>query len=145
MAGDKIVTEEGATWMVHRAMGGAFGFEDDLRAVADVLRLESENIAGIYAKRTGRTMDEMLALMDAETWMSAVEAKAAGFTDEIATSDQGEKPSPRVAALAPPIAAAIDSTRKVVASLATMKREVVLSKYRLGAGSASARAGTAPK
>lgn len=83
MAGDKITMSPGATMMVHEAMGGAFGYADELDAVAEVLRLETKNIAGIYSKRTGCTMEDCLSMMADETWMDAKQAKEAGFCDEI--------------------------------------------------------------
>ena len=143
MAGDKITMGKGSQMMIHRAMGGAFGFENDLRAVADVLSLLSGTIADIYAGKTKKTREEMLALMDAETWMDPEAAVASGFADEIVADKPEEKPARKVTAQAPPIVAAIDSTRKVASSLAAMRREVTLSKYRNGAGSAASRAGPA--
>jgi ATP-dependent Clp protease protease subunit len=141
MAGDKIVTSEGATWMVHRAMGGAYGFEDDLRAVADVLALESANIAGIYAKRTQQSLADIEQWMKDETWMDAATAKARGFTDEIASTEPvGQGTPKKAAALAPHLIAAIDQTHRIAASLATMRREVKLSQCRNGASPVAIRA-----
>jgi ATP-dependent Clp protease protease subunit len=145
MAGDKITMGHGSQMMIHRAMGGAYGFESDLRAVADVLGMLSGTIADIYAKRTGKSRDEVLALMDAETWMDPAKALELGFADEVVTEEPMEEPKSRATSMAPPVVAAIDQTRKIAASLATMKREVILSKYRNGAGSGAARAGTAQK
>lgn len=88
MAGDTIITAPAATWMIHEAWSIALGRADDMRSMADVLDLQNRSIAETYAERTGKPVDEMLALMAAETWMSAQEAKDLGFTDEIAREDE---------------------------------------------------------
>lgn len=90
MAGDKIITSPVATWMVHEAWSMAMGRAADMRAMADLLDLENRTIAETYAKQTEGTVDEMLALMDAETWMNAQTALDKGFTDEIAEDDTGD-------------------------------------------------------
>ncbi len=87
MAGDKIITAPVATWMVHEAWTIAMGPAADLRKTADLLDLENNTIAETYAKQTGGTVDEMRALMTAETWMNAQQALDAGFTDEISADD----------------------------------------------------------
>lgn len=89
MAGDKIITAPEASWMIHEAWGGAMGEAADLRAYADLLDMQNADLASIYAKRTGGTVDDMRALMAATTWMTAADAKARGFTDEI-SGDSGD-------------------------------------------------------
>jgi ATP-dependent protease ClpP protease subunit len=89
MAGDKIVTAENATWMIHEAWGGAMGNAGDMRAIADVLDGENKAIAGIYAARTGQPASSFwtrpapsaadpspaaTGLMASDNWMSAEEA-----------------------------------------------------------------------
>lgn len=84
MAGTKIITASPATWMVHEVSAFAWGRAAEMRAMAEVLDIENRAIASIYAARTGKTEAEMLDLMAAETWMSAKDALAKGFTDEVA-------------------------------------------------------------
>ena len=90
MAGDRIVTNPVATWMIHEAWSGSMGNAADMRAMADVLDLESQTIAETYARQTGGTPDAMRELMIAETWMNAEQALELGFTDEIGTEDPEE-------------------------------------------------------
>lgn len=90
MAGDKIITAAMANWMVHEAWGIAAGPAGDLRAYADLLDLQNEDIAGAYARKTGSPIEEMRALMAAETWMSATKALELKFTDEIAEEADDE-------------------------------------------------------
>lgn len=91
MAGDKIITSPVATWMVHEAWTIALGRAEDMRATADLLDLENTTIAETYAAQTGSTVEEMLALMEAETWMNAQTALDKGFTDEISKGEDDEE------------------------------------------------------
>ena len=50
---------------------------------AEVLRNANNTIANAYRHKTGKTQEELLALMDNETWMTAQKAKELGFIDEI--------------------------------------------------------------
>jgi ATP-dependent Clp protease, protease subunit len=83
MAGDDIEIAEGAELMIHRAMGGVFGYAPDLRKEADLLDQVSGDIAGIYAARTGQPLETIMDLMEAETWMNADDAKQAGFVTKV--------------------------------------------------------------
>lgn len=92
MAGDRIITAPAATWMIHEVWSGVVGRASDMRATADVLDMENVTFAETYAKRTGQSVEDVRGWMAAETWMSAADAKARGFTDEIAeapASDDG--------------------------------------------------------
>jgi ATP-dependent Clp protease protease subunit len=111
MAGDKIITAATATWMIHEVSAIAFGRAEDMRAMADLLEKENCIYAETYAKRTGGKVDEILALMNAETWMNAEEAKASGFTDEIA--DAETQPEAAAAARNPVIAVAAQTSSVV--------------------------------
>lgn len=97
MAANQIRIAEGAWFMIHDAWGMAMGSADKLENWADVLRKTSATIAGIYSKRSGLDRKKVVALMEAETWMTAAEAKGFGFVDEIipasskAAASAGEK------------------------------------------------------
>lgn len=98
MAGDRIITAPAATWMIHEVWAGVIGRASDMRAMADTLDMENATFADTYAKRTGQNVDDVRSWMAAETWMNASEAKARGFTDEIAEADPSNN-SADVAAL----------------------------------------------
>lgn len=83
MAGSKITMAENALLMIHNASGVVMGNAEDMRQLADTLDKIDGTIAATYARRTGKPAGEMAALMDAETWFTAAEAKEAGFIDEI--------------------------------------------------------------
>lgn len=83
MAGSKITMAENALLMIHNASGIVMGNAEDMRQLADTLDKIDGTIAGTYSRKTGAPVEDMAALMDAETWFTAAEAKAAGFIDEI--------------------------------------------------------------
>lgn len=83
MAADEVRVASNALVMIHNPWGGVLGEADDLRSYADLLDKMRDNIATVYVDRTGIDRDEVLALMDAETWLSADEAKERGFADKV--------------------------------------------------------------
>lgn len=84
MAGDRIVMARNSTMMIHDGMGIAIGNAADMRELADLLDKTSDNIASIYAERSGKPADHWRGLMRAEQWYSAEEAVGAGLADEVA-------------------------------------------------------------
>jgi len=92
MAGDRIITSPSGMWMVHEAWTFACGGSGDLRKTAEVLDICNGSMAIAYAARTKRSLEQCRAVMAAETWMSADEALALGFTDEVACPDCGKAP-----------------------------------------------------
>lgn len=87
-ASDEIVMAEGAMYMVHRAWTFAWGNKNDILETAALLEKIDGTLAGQYAAKTGGSVEDMLAVMDEETWMTADEAVAAKFVDRIATSEK---------------------------------------------------------
>ena len=81
MAGDDVIMRTGALMMVHEASGITFGDADEHRRGVEWLERESAALASIYAEKTGGTVEEMRALMQAETWLTASEAVEQGFAD----------------------------------------------------------------
>ena len=84
MAGDRIVMPSNALMMIHEAWGVAVGDSDSMRKQAEVLDSVSGAYRGTYAARSGKTEDEVAALMAAETWFTADDAVAQGFATETA-------------------------------------------------------------
>lgn len=83
MAGDTIEMPENAFMMIHNPWGFAMGGADEMRNTADVLDKIGTGLVSTYAKRTGKTDQEITALLDAETWMTAQEAFDAGFATSV--------------------------------------------------------------
>lgn len=86
MAGDRVIMADNAVMMIHKPNDGTYGDADQLRSTADRLDLLQNQLVQIYAERTGMKPEDLHPLLDAETWMSAQEALAMNFIDEIAGS-----------------------------------------------------------
>lgn len=92
MGCERIVAAPTSMWMMHCAWSIAMGNSTDMTAMADLLGQLDGVLANQYAAKSGKTPGECLALMQAGsdgTWMTADEAKKAGFADEIASEDTG--------------------------------------------------------
>lgn len=83
LAGDEVEMSEGAFVMIHSAWALAIGNAIEMRRMAGLLDAVDTSLAGIYARRMGITAEEAIALMEAETWLSADEAVAKGFADSV--------------------------------------------------------------
>lgn len=83
MAGDEIVMPENAMLMIHNAHTVTAGEAKDLRRIADLLDNAGDGILAAYAAKSGMSVDDIRALMDAETWLTAAQAKEKGFCDTI--------------------------------------------------------------
>ncbi|VWB29612.1 peptidase S14 [Burkholderia lata] len=83
MACDTIEMPSNAMLMIHNPHTVAAGEAGDLRKLADLLDSTSGNMLAAYVERSGRTEEEVRAIMDAETWLTAAQAKEQGFCDAI--------------------------------------------------------------
>jgi len=83
MAGDTITMAATATMMIHDGFGLCVGNAADMHEMADLLDKTSNNIASIYAARTGVDAEQWRAAMRAETWYSADEAVTAKLADSV--------------------------------------------------------------
>ena len=83
MAGDKIVMPANAMMMIHKAWTIAMGNANQFRKMADDMDKIDESIVSVYTSKTGKEAEEIAALLDAETWLTAEDAVAEGFADEI--------------------------------------------------------------
>jgi len=73
----------GALFMVHNASGMAYGDKTDMRNTADLLEKVEGTIVAGYVEKTGKDAEDIAAMMEKETWMTADEALANGFVDRI--------------------------------------------------------------
>lgn len=93
MAADpgKIAMPENAMYMIHNPLIWIGGDAETLRKYADILDKLKEGILSAYMRHAkNTTREQMSAIMDAETWMSAAEAKEIGFADEILNPTEKE-------------------------------------------------------
>lgn len=83
MAGDEVVMPKNTFMFVHNPWSFAVGDAEDMRDVADSLEKMEGALLGVYRDKTGLEDDEIKALMDGDTMLTAVEAKEMGFADKI--------------------------------------------------------------
>lgn len=83
MAGDTVEMASNATLMIHAPWGSAMGNSAELRDYADMLDVWAGAMATSYAAKTGRSKDEMLAMLTdgVDHWYTAEQALADGFVD----------------------------------------------------------------
>lgn len=74
--------------MIHNvSMFGASGDYHDMQKNAEILRQMNAALAGAYTAKTGRSQEEILKLMDRETWLTANQALEMGFVDGISSEE----------------------------------------------------------
>jgi ATP-dependent protease ClpP protease subunit len=94
MAGDKISIPEHGMFMMHEARAGVImmGTADDIEQGAAplvaALRLINQGIETIYSNRSGLPVEQVRAMMVAETWIDGAEAVNLGIADELIQSNR---------------------------------------------------------
>lgn len=84
MAGDQVLIAPNAQLMIHQSEASQDGNADRLRQIAQGLDNADNDMAAIYAAKTGRTADEELALMkQGERYLTAQQAIAEGYADAL--------------------------------------------------------------
>lgn len=95
MAGDTVSMPSTSILMIHAPWGGVYGNAKELRQYADVLDTFSASMADAYVKKSGKSKEEILGLLqDGEDhYYTGEEAVAAGFADAV-DSDAAEEADP---------------------------------------------------
>jgi len=86
LAADEIELEHTAQWMVHRPLfseGSQSQRSEDIRADADRLDREEQGMVDLYVACTGKSEEEVRALIAVDRFMSATEALAFGFATKV--------------------------------------------------------------
>lgn len=74
MAGDSIVMPANTYLMIHRASGGVWGNAKEMEKRAGLLREVDGTMRDIYAGKAKVSAEEIEAMLDAETWLTAQKA-----------------------------------------------------------------------
>jgi ATP-dependent Clp protease, protease subunit len=82
-AATKITATPHARWLAHRVTSFTEGNSENLASMVATLQSMDNQIAAIYAVKTGKSEDEMHALMKKDTYLTAQDALELGFIDEI--------------------------------------------------------------
>jgi ATP-dependent Clp protease protease subunit len=84
LAGDEIEIAPGGFAMIHNPTTLAWGDDEEMERTAEMLRAIRDSIAAQYSSRTGVAVDELLAMMAAETWLNAEKCVEMKFCDRLA-------------------------------------------------------------
>lgn len=84
----QLVMAPHSEMMIHDGFAQGIGNAADLRELADTLDRVSDNIASIYADRTGKPVDYWRNVMQGEKWYTAEEAVEAGLADRVGSSSR---------------------------------------------------------
>jgi len=84
MAGDEIVMPENAFLMIHDPSGLVMGTAADMREMAATMDKIAGSMTRGYAARSGKSEEDIAALMAAETWFDAQDALDAGLATRMA-------------------------------------------------------------
>ena len=92
MAGKPIVMARSSMMMIHEPWTVALGNAREFRRYADSMDALADEMAGIYARRSGQDMETVTAWMKDEEEMYGMSAVARGFADAIVDDeDAGAK------------------------------------------------------
>ena len=88
MAGRCLISPE-AMIMIHTvSTSGASGDYHDMQKNAEILKQMNAAMASAYAEKSGRPLDEILRMMDRETWLTANQCLEYQFVDGILADQQ---------------------------------------------------------
>lgn len=87
ISGDRVQIQASAYMMIHNPALGLLGYYgvDELKAFIDSLKVIKDGIIEGYQVKTKLEAEKLVKLMNDETWMTASEAVAYGFADEVLT------------------------------------------------------------
>ena len=78
-------------FMVHNVQGAASGDADEIRAYADIIQKFNDSIVARISAKTGKSVEEIAAMLDEETWLTAQEALDMGLITSITASTGSKK------------------------------------------------------
>ena len=87
MAGDTITIVDYGRLMIHNPIGSKNPNDKEKEAIESL----RDSLLVILKNRTGKSKDELSAIMDAETWLNPKQALEGGFVDEIVSTKHKEK------------------------------------------------------
>jgi len=88
MGADKVLMSPTSQMMIHNVSVASGGDYRSHEHTAEVLKNANETIANAYHLKTGLSHDEILGMMNKETWLSPQKAIELGFADEMMFANQ---------------------------------------------------------
>ena len=88
MAGDKILMSPTSQMMIHNATVVAEGDYRDMESATNLLKNANQTAVNAYKLKSGMNDEELLELMDKETWFTAHQALEHKLIDEVMFENQ---------------------------------------------------------
>ncbi len=83
MVGDTVIMPKNAMIMIHKPWGVSWGDANDMREYADLLDKLENVLIPAYVAKTGKTTEEITAMLEQETWLDGDECVEHGFADKV--------------------------------------------------------------
>lgn len=83
---DSLEMNSAALMMIHEASGAVSGRSSEMRMTAEITDKLNDSQVDIFTARTGKSPEEIRAMLAAETWMTAREALACRFITGISSA-----------------------------------------------------------
>jgi len=128
MAGKKVTMSPTAQMMIHNVSSWAEGDYREMEHTAEILKNANDTIANAYRLKTGKEQEELLSLMNKETWMTAQKAKELGFIDELMFEDIQLAASTYSGLLPPEV---INKMRNTIKNPVQDESDILMAKFKL--------------
>lgn len=90
MAGKNKISPVAMVMIHNVSMHGASGDYHDMQKNAEILKQMNAALAAAYTEKSGKSQEEILRIMDKETWLTANQCLEYGFVDEIMKEEKNE-------------------------------------------------------
>lgn len=87
MAADKLLMSPTGQMMIHNASTIAQGDYRDMDHTSEFLKNVNQSIANAYSSKSGKSYEDLLSMMDKETWLTAQQALEHNLIDEVMFQD----------------------------------------------------------
>lgn len=88
MAGKSRISPVGMVMVHNVSMSGASGDFHAMQKNAEILKQMNTALASAYVEKSGMKLEDVLKMMDRETWLTANQCLKYGFVDEIISEEQ---------------------------------------------------------
>ena len=88
MAGDNILMSPTSQMMIHNATIGTYGDYREMESATQLLKNANQTAVNAYKLKSGMNDEELLELMDKETWFTAHQALDHKLIDEVMFEEQ---------------------------------------------------------
>ena len=90
LAADEVQVYDNSIFMIHNAQGMAYGDYREMDKRSKVLKSMTNMLANTYVKKSGKTLDEVLDMMNEDSYLFGQEIIDNGLADSILEADSDE-------------------------------------------------------